>query len=104
MPRKSQPLVEDPGGLALTVDDIEPLLRKSLQESESVEMKKRLEGILARVRAPGPDRLRQARTVEVLELVATPEAVKLLDELAGGAASARLTRDAAAARDRLRKR
>ena len=41
---------------------------------------------------------------QVLELVATPQAVRLLDELAGGAASARLTRDSAAARDRLRKR
>jgi RNA polymerase sigma factor (sigma-70 family) len=86
------------------VEDVEPLLRKALQEAAVLEVKKRLEGILAHLGNPGPDRLRQARAVEVLEIVATPEAIQLLDELAGGAASARLTRDAAAARDRLRKR
>ena len=86
------------------VDDIEPLLRKALQEVQTVEVKKRLEKILTVIGDPSPERLRQVRALEVLELIGTPEAVRLLDELARGAPSARLTRDAAATRNRLRSR
>jgi len=86
------------------VDGVEPLLRKALQEAQTVEVKKRLEGILIHLGDPGPERLRQTRALEVLELVGTPEAVKLLDELARGSPAAGLTRDTAATRDRLRSR
>ena len=63
-------------------------------------MKQRLDQALANV--SGPDRLRELRALEVLERLATPEAAALLDDLARGPSAARLTRDAAAARDRLR--
>jgi hypothetical protein len=63
-------------------------------------VKQRLDQALANV--SGPDRLRELRALEVLERLATPEAAALLDELARGPPAARLTRDAAAARDRLR--
>jgi hypothetical protein len=45
--------------------------------------------------------LRTVRAIEVLERTATPEACKLLRELAKGAPGARLTREAAAALKRL---
>ena len=48
-----------------------------------------------------PESLRAVRAVEILEWIATPEAVRLIDELAKGAADARLTREAAAAKRRL---
>ena len=49
------------------------------------------------------ERLRQARALEVLEAMGTPEARTLLDELAKGAADAWLTRDAKTALERLGK-
>jgi hypothetical protein len=62
-----------------------------------------LREILARLDEGKPEQLRTARAVEALEWMATPEAGRLLGELARGAAGAGLTREAAAARDRLRK-
>jgi hypothetical protein len=50
-----------------------------------------------------PESLRAVRAVEVLEWIATPNARRLLDELAKGADDARLTREAVAARNRIRK-
>jgi len=44
------------------------------------------------------------RAVEVLEHITTPEARQLLQELACGAAEARLSREANAALERLKKR
>jgi WD40 repeat protein len=85
-------------------EDVEPLLREALRKGPTLERKKRLEQILARLNEPGPERRRQLRALEVLELVATPAAVKLLNELASGAPGARLTRDAAATLERLRRR
>jgi RNA polymerase sigma factor (sigma-70 family) len=85
-------------------EEVEPLVRKALREAPALETKKRLEQVLARLKEPGPERRRQLRALEVLELVATPAARELLNELAGGAPGAWLTRAAAAARDRLRRR
>jgi WD40 repeat protein len=53
---------------------------------------------------PTPERLRDGRAVWVLEWINSPESNRLLDELAGGAAGDRLTAEATAARDRLRRR
>jgi hypothetical protein len=80
---------------------VEPMLRKALRETEELEVKQRLAQVLEAAAELGPERLRKLRAVEVLERVATPDAGKLLRELAGGAASAPLTRAAAAAQARL---
>jgi len=51
---------------------------------------------------PAGDRLRQVRGVAVLEQARTPDARKMLQELSDGAADDRLTKEAAAALQRLR--
>jgi hypothetical protein len=48
-----------------------------------------------------PETLRTVRAVEVLEWMATPDAVRLIGELAKGTAEAGLTREASAAKRRL---
>ncbi len=89
--------------LAKRVQEIEPQLRKELAETTSVEMRRRLEEILQRKVQASPERLREARALEVLEQVRTPEARKLLEELAAGAPEAGLTRDAKATLQRVGK-
>jgi hypothetical protein len=51
-----------------------------------------------------PKQLLTLRAIEVLEHIDTPEARQLLRRQAGGAAEARLTREAKAALERLAKR
>ena len=51
-----------------------------------------------------PDLVREARAVEVLEMLNTPVAKELLEKLAKGAADASLTRECQAALDRLAKK
>src|SRR5262249_20943196 len=84
----------------------EPALRRALAGDPSAEVRRRVEQLLEKVQewAPPPERLREVRAVDVLERAATPEARKLLHELAKGAPEARLTREARAALDRLAKR
>jgi RNA polymerase sigma factor (sigma-70 family) len=78
------------------------LLRQIIaKEKPSLEVRRTLQQILEAMESK-PESLRTVRAVEVLEWIATPDAVRLLDELAKGAADARLTREAAAARKRLR--
>ena len=48
-----------------------------------------------------PEALRGVRGVQVLEMIANPEARKVLAVLAGGAAGARLTQEAQASLERL---
>ncbi len=76
----------------------EPALRRTLESKPTLEMRRRIQGILDEVadrRAhPSPEQLRQLRAVEVLERIGTPEARTLLESLAKGAAGARLTREA----------
>jgi RNA polymerase sigma factor (sigma-70 family) len=80
------------------------LLRKAREAASSPETRRQLDGILERVTALGPESLRTLRAVEALEWMATPDATRLLAELAQGAASARQTREAADALGRLRAR
>jgi hypothetical protein len=78
----------------------EPTLRAALAGKPSAELKERAEKLLAALDAGGPltgDDLRAARSVQVLELVGTPAARRILTALAGGDRGARLTRDAARA-------
>jgi hypothetical protein len=81
----------------------EPSLRQALAEGPPLNVRQRLEQLLNRLsNVPPTARLRVLRAVEVLELIGTPEAQQVLEELAGGAATARLTRQANKAIHRLR--
>ena len=77
-------------------------LRKAAKESSSLYVRRTLQQMLEGLET-SPEALRAVRAVEVLEWIATPDAARLLDELAKGAPDARLTREAIAARERLRK-
>jgi WD40 repeat protein len=87
-------------------ESIRPRLEETLKTTSSPEVRWRLKQVLERLT---PDRLpltvvRDLRAIEVLEMAATPEARKVLAELAKGAPEARQTQDAAAALARLEKR
>jgi WD40 repeat protein len=83
----------------------EPAMRKALASRPTLEMKRRLQDLLAEIEDGRwhltPDRLRQLRAIEVLERIGTPEAQALLKALADGAAGAPLTQEARAAVQRL---
>jgi hypothetical protein len=83
-----------------------PALRQALDNAPSAEMRLRLERLLGKLGAPAadPERLRTLRAVEALELIGTPEARRLLRQLAAGAPEALLTQEAAASFGRLAKR
>jgi hypothetical protein len=89
--------------LRLAADRAEAALRRALKDNPSAEAKRRIEAVLESVGA-GAERLREARSVEVLERIATAEARELLASLAGGAKDALLTREARAAVGRLKVR
>ncbi|MHB1423597.1 MAG: HEAT repeat domain-containing protein [Gemmataceae bacterium] len=87
----------------------EEVLEKALANHPSLELKKRLEAILEDMpewRKNNPELLRQVRAVWVLQQIGTPEAKALLEKIAAGAPSARLTqkaKDALQFLDRLKK-
>jgi RNA polymerase sigma factor (sigma-70 family) len=81
-----------------------PALQKTLADKPSLEVRRRVEQLLSRFHvdpAHSPERLRTVRAVEVLELIGTREARRVLETLASGAAEARLTREAKASLARL---
>jgi HEAT repeat protein len=83
----------------------EPVLRSALTGHPSLELRRRVEDLLAGL---GPlrslTRLRQMRGVVVLEHIGTSGAKVLLKSLASGASRSRLTQEAKAALKRLAKR
>ena len=83
-----------------------PGVRKRLAQATTLEVRRRAQEFLARFDppTPSPDRLRQLRAVELLEGIATAAAQDVLSALAKGAAEAPLSREAAAALERLRRR
>jgi hypothetical protein len=83
-----------------------PGVRKRLGQAVTLEVRRRAQEFLDRFDPPNPspERLRQLRAVELLEGIATPAARDVLSELAKGAAEAPLSREAAAALERLRRR
>ncbi len=82
-------------------DSAAGLLREILaKEKPSLEVRRRLQQILDALENK-PESLRAVRAVEMLEWIGTPDAVRLIRELANGAADARLTREAQLARRRL---
>jgi RNA polymerase sigma factor (sigma-70 family) len=78
-------------------------LRKVMKGSSSAELRRRAEQLLSKFEGPegSPPRLREVRAVEVLELIGTPEAGTVLQDLAKGAAGSRLTQEAKASLERL---
>jgi hypothetical protein len=77
----------------------EPALRRALENKPTLEQRRRIEPILAKLETALPTgaSLQALRAVRVLEHTATPEARQLLRELTTGAEGAWLTRDAKAA-------
>jgi hypothetical protein len=81
-----------------------PALRKALEAGPSAETRRRLRRLLDQEAALSPEELRQVRAVEALEQMGTPEARQLLERLASGVAEARLTREARASLERVKRR
>lgn len=84
----------------------EQSLRRVSSARPSPEMRLRVDRLLKLLEGPlrDPERLREVRAVEALELVATKEARELLTWLSGGDPSARLTQEARWSLQRLSKR
>jgi glucose/arabinose dehydrogenase len=84
-------------------DRAQPALRQAMADRPSLEARRRLEKLLARLadEAFPPDRLQAARGVVVLERIGTAAARASLKELAGGITDAPVTFHARAALDRL---
>src|SRR5262249_7188375 len=79
----------------------EPALRAALNDKPSADKRRRVEALLKGLAAAtSPDLLRGVRAVEVLESLGPPGAGQVLKARAGGAAEARLTREARAALER----
>jgi hypothetical protein len=85
-------------------DGAVPALRVVLAGTPPVEVRRRVERLLARRAEAAPERFRALRALEVLEHIGTPAARKCLAALAKGAARARLTQEAKAALERLARR
>jgi WD domain, G-beta repeat len=85
-----------------------PALQQALKGQPALELKRRLQDLLAEVEPKlvggSPQRLRELRAVQVLESIGTTEARQVLQALAKGVPGASLTRDAEAALTRLAKR
>jgi hypothetical protein len=92
--------------LLAVVDVAAPRLREVLAGRPSAEVRLRVQGVLASLSRGdwAPELLRVLRCIEALEHMGTPEARRLLRELAAGAAEARLTQEAKAALERLGRR
>jgi hypothetical protein len=81
-----------------------PSLEKALREANSLEMRQRISGLLARLtKGVSPAQVVQVRAVHVLELSGGPEARQVLQAWAQGAPGAFLTREAQAALARLQR-
>ena len=81
-----------------------PVLRQALAQRPSPEVRRRAEGLLARLDSLRPEQVRGVRAVEVLEHIGTPEAQDILDSLARGTPEARLTQEAKTSLERLARR
>jgi WD40 repeat protein len=71
-----------------------PALEKTLANKSSLPLgvRRTIENLLKRGESRTPEQLRQTRAIEVLEGIGTPESVRLLERLAGGAPGMHLTR------------
>jgi RNA polymerase sigma factor (sigma-70 family) len=94
-------------GLQELGERVEPALRQALKQRSALESQRRIEQLLAALQGSAPlegEPLRAMRSVQVLEAIGTPEARSMLQSLARGVPTARLTRAAAAALERLNHR
>jgi WD40 repeat protein len=84
----------------------EKALRAAAKDPPSAEVARRVTELLTKIKegAVSGEGLREARALEVLEGLGTPEAKKLLEDLAKGSAGAGLTQEAKAALERIGKR
>jgi WD40 repeat protein len=87
-------------------EQAEPILREALKGKPTLELRRRVERLLKKLKEPipSPEVLRELRAIEVLEMAATARGRHLLENLAGGFAGARLTQEAKAALGRLQAR
>ena len=92
--------------LAALGERVEPALRRALAGAASLEFRRRVEQLLAKLDGPVqlPEDRRALRAVEALEHMGGHEARALLEALAAGVPQARLTREARASLERLQKR
>jgi len=83
-----------------------PALRKALKEKSSLEMRRRITALLEAIDAQtaSPEWLRTVRALQALESIGTPKASQILEGLTRGAPEARLTEEAKASLQRLRRR
>ncbi len=79
------------------------LERERDQEGNSAERRRRLDSLLAALDVPSGERLRELRAVEVLERIGGGEARRIVEELVKGAPESRLTREAKATAERLKR-
>jgi hypothetical protein len=82
-------------------DSVAPILRAKLAANPSLEIRRRLEQILANADTT-PESLQQVRALETLEHIGTAAARQTIEALSKGYAEARLTREAVASLSRLR--
>jgi RNA polymerase sigma factor (sigma-70 family) len=75
-------------------DLAEPTLQAVLRGKPALEVRQRVEGLLARIATPAGESLQGMRAVEVLEHIGDEQAWRLLAALAKGEPDARLTREA----------
>jgi WD40 repeat protein len=89
--------------LADLAEMAQPALQQALSGTPSLEARRRIEPLLARLKGPivSAQPIQALRAVEVLEHIGTAEARRLLAQLAGGAEKARLTQTARASLARL---
>jgi hypothetical protein len=88
--------------LEKAADAAEPLLKKVLTQNPTLELKQRVELLLAKLAAPPTgDRLRTLRSIVILEAIATDEAQAILRTLADGDPGSRITEAAQAALKRV---
>jgi WD40 repeat protein len=82
-----------------------PALQRAVTGSPPLEVRRRIEQLLEQEAkdVPSCERLQNLRAVEVLERIGSPEACRLLEELASGMPGARLTQEANSALGRLAK-
>jgi WD40 repeat protein len=87
-------------------EPVRAMLREALAGKPTPGARRQLERLLEEVSADNPagSLLRSVRAVELLEILATPDARKLLEEVAAGWPEARRTREAKEALERLKAR